>query len=625
MRERINRTIAVIVAICLSFGQIGCISKTALTTTEVEELSDQGVEGNFPPFEAIKKLSDQDILSNLATEDKRWFVRREAVEKLTDQTLLAKIAVRDEDRSVRRSAVVKLTDQVSLAKIAVEEKDRDVRYAAVKKLTDQVILAKIAVEEKDRDIRHTAVVKLTDQVSLAKIAVEEKDRDVRYAAVKKLTDQVILAKIAVEEKDRDIRHTAVKKLTDQTLLAKISVEDWERDIRREAVEKLTDQTLLAKIAVEDWERDVRHAAVEKLTDKALLAKIAVEEKDKDVRLSAVLKLADKASLAKIPFEEKDKDARRAVIRNLNFKLNISPESFLQHVSQTEFEDILHEYLEHSKLISVNPEGPLLTVDLHFARTGWWTASTPSSVPHAGAIIGKHAHGKAKVNYNEQEYQVSGFSGSYKLLASNERESILQATHLYFGNLLIDLAGYGIGTWDIIDFFLTTKRRRIERVVVPEPSEFAKQKGLSWDDIPGTYLNKTDLPVPDYLTLFANNYIAQNLLRIGPPILARAKGLLFHKHWWIRNYCLQVLREANDPSTTDLIINLLHKEVNVTFKTKEEAGLYLELKNTAIGTLYETKSSRARLAIEKYLGMERDESVKNFLESQSYQWKRKKRK
>ena len=70
-------------------------------------------------------------------------VRREAVEKLTDQNLLAEIAKSDKDSVVRIIAVEKLTDQNLLAEIAKNDKDFDVRRGAVEKLTDQNLLAEV--------------------------------------------------------------------------------------------------------------------------------------------------------------------------------------------------------------------------------------------------------------------------------------------------------------------------------------------------------------------------------------------------------------------------------------------------------------------------------------------------
>jgi hypothetical protein len=83
-------------------------------------------------------------------------VRKEAVKHLTDQALLAEIAKTDHDKGVRETAVRNLTDQGTLVEVARNDGDGEVRRAAVWKLTNEDLLLEIAQQAEDESLRRTA-------------------------------------------------------------------------------------------------------------------------------------------------------------------------------------------------------------------------------------------------------------------------------------------------------------------------------------------------------------------------------------------------------------------------------------------------------------------------------------
>lgn len=68
----------------------------------------------------------------------------------------------EESLTIYRTALEKLTDQNILADIAQSAKDRTARFAALEKLTDKKILADIAKNDTDNNVRTAAEKKLTD-------------------------------------------------------------------------------------------------------------------------------------------------------------------------------------------------------------------------------------------------------------------------------------------------------------------------------------------------------------------------------------------------------------------------------------------------------------------------------
>jgi hypothetical protein len=90
---------------------IQCICAISLYSLLACSASHTALNSNSPHSrtKATKRLTDQNILAQIAKNDSVWYVRKEAVSKLTDQNVLAQIALRDPDIRIRQSAFNKLT------------------------------------------------------------------------------------------------------------------------------------------------------------------------------------------------------------------------------------------------------------------------------------------------------------------------------------------------------------------------------------------------------------------------------------------------------------------------------------------------------------------------------------
>jgi len=162
--------------------------------------------------------------------------RESAIKELTDQKVLVDIAKNDKEAWVRCSAVDKLTDQVILTEIAKSDKDSRPRQHAVRKLFDQSVLAEIAKNDENWEVRDAAVSRLTNTQNLIDVANnsksckaifgnDEKDR-VRFIAADKLIDQTFVQNVFLEiAKNKanyeSLREDAIKKLTDKDMLNSI--------------------------------------------------------------------------------------------------------------------------------------------------------------------------------------------------------------------------------------------------------------------------------------------------------------------------------------------------------------------------------------------------------------------
>jgi len=194
---------------------------------------------------ATEKIKDDPVEAQPATKEDaaKWLrafyakdddARREAVRALTNQALLADIAKNDEDVHVREAAISKLItpDQILLAEAA---KKHLMASAAVEKLTDQALLAEVA---KSYGNASDAVKKLTDQALLAEVAKNASNTHVGKAAVGKLSDQAFLADVARSCSDDEVRKAAIKKIKDLGRIQKVlSGEKDEEDGEEKAKEE----------------------------------------------------------------------------------------------------------------------------------------------------------------------------------------------------------------------------------------------------------------------------------------------------------------------------------------------------------------------------------------------------
>lgn len=113
---------------------------------------------------------------------------------------------RHSDPAVRLAAVRELTDQRALSEVATNDGSDDVRLAAIERLTDQAVLEHIAAGKSP----HAAIAgaKVTDPGGLARLAQSAAQLPVRQRAIAGVKDSNILLRIAALDPDASIRAQA---------------------------------------------------------------------------------------------------------------------------------------------------------------------------------------------------------------------------------------------------------------------------------------------------------------------------------------------------------------------------------------------------------------------------------
>ena len=196
-----------------------------------------------------------------------YSVRKKAVKKITDEKLLIEIAKNDPSNLVRGEAVKKIKNQTTLKEIIKMESYSFVKFYAFRNIEN----------------REEYLKTINDEALLCEIAKEDENENIRSQAVKQISDVYYLKEIATyfkkfDLKDEKISLEAVKKITDpETLQDIINIKrTWgsvKSEARKTLIEITNDKEILFTF-LQDTRSSVdnRLAALEKITDKELLEK-----------------------------------------------------------------------------------------------------------------------------------------------------------------------------------------------------------------------------------------------------------------------------------------------------------------------------------------------------------------
>ena len=205
-------------------------------------------------------------------------VRQEAVKELTDPEILADIALNDTDSHVRFSAVDNpyLTNHIVLGNVIKKEDTySSTRKKAEEKLEkiiensiNQDILGDIAKNNPYYRIRDKAVEKITSEDLLTWIAFNDKESDVRRSAINNpnLTKQDVLIQSAKNDTNKYVRFDSLKKISNQDTILEIVKNEKDAYLRQQVISEWSDKDKLTYFANNDDDIQVRNIALYKLKE-----------------------------------------------------------------------------------------------------------------------------------------------------------------------------------------------------------------------------------------------------------------------------------------------------------------------------------------------------------------------
>ena len=309
--------------------------------------------------DAVKELTDEQILIDIAENDEHKFVREAAVENpnLKNEKVLIEIARNDKCEYVRYSAIDKITNQEVLAEIASEKSrgstinsSHDGLHAIENpNLTDNQLLSNIIKsEEVSQMVLNVAPKKISDEKILKDLYIEFNNSN-EYKFVKKreaivlaISDKELLVDIAKNDNNEDVRKNAIKtvrnkypdllitkdelfEINDEEKLIDIAKNNLDAEIRSLAVGMISDEQVLIDIIKTDRDMGVVNEAIKNshLTNQDILSEIASDfEYSKYgffARLNAIPKLKNDELLSKIVLDDKDSQLRYLAVTNPNLQ------------------------------------------------------------------------------------------------------------------------------------------------------------------------------------------------------------------------------------------------------------------------------------------------------------------
>lgn len=329
--------------------------------------------------QAIRKITDEEILADFALNDSNEYTRREAISNpnLKDLDILYEIIRLDSDEFNRIMAIYKIPDAESLVKIIYKkpihhrlveiaqnisfslnnyflkiletETDEYRRHVAVNFITDSDILENIVLNGVNDEIRADAIKNRSfkNQRILDDLILDESNPKVLFQIVSRIQNQELLSRFIEDRLDyNDVIVKAISRLHDNDLLESLANHPDLR-IRLEAVKKISklknQDELLRDIALTEISEDICIVAVGAMNVRNALIEVADRRREKNIRIKALNQINPKRlldnftgsiirnSLADLPFElalknmalnDSDEDIRKLATSKLNDELTL---------------------------------------------------------------------------------------------------------------------------------------------------------------------------------------------------------------------------------------------------------------------------------------------------------------
>lgn len=326
----------------------------------------------------IRKITDENILTDFALDNKNPFIRREAIQNpnLKNLQVICEVIKSDFDEFNRVMAIYKIPDKESLLEIIYDkslnqrlceianntnfslneyflhvlenEKDKYKLLVAVNFIKNEDILEDIVTNESDDGLRGDAIrnANFNNQDILEKLMVTESSSKILFEVVCKIENQEILADYIRDNLQYDeVTVKAISRVNNLELLKELSTHQDSR-IRLEAVKGISrygNEDLLFNIALSECDEKICLEAIKSIYNRNCLIDIADRRFEKNIRLSALNRIESKkllgnyngfkihGSLDDLPFEAKlkymalhddDSEIRKAATSKLDDKKDL---------------------------------------------------------------------------------------------------------------------------------------------------------------------------------------------------------------------------------------------------------------------------------------------------------------
>ena len=273
----------------------------------------------------IRKITDENTLTDFALDDENPFVRREAIQNpnLCDLQTICKIISHDCDEFNRIMAIYKIPDKESLLEIIYNESLQH-RLSEIAENTNFSLndyFLNIIETEDDEYKRRVGVNFIEDGDVLEDIILNESGDDIRADAIKNrnFNNQEILEELIGCETSPKILFEVVSKIENQMILTDYIKNNLEyNDVIVKAISKVEDLTLLKELSFHSDSR-IRFEAVKmisKFDDEEFLMDIALTESDEKTCLEAIKSIRSRIDLIDIAGKRQEKAIRLIALNRI---------------------------------------------------------------------------------------------------------------------------------------------------------------------------------------------------------------------------------------------------------------------------------------------------------------------
>ena len=240
-----------------------------------EEVSFEDID-----LSSIGTIEDENVLYSIAKNAPSPAIRRYAFNKIEDESILANlISCGDE---FMNSALKKITNRNLLLNIALYSTDISTKRKAVKKIDDEEFLLKVVQNNPYNEISDYIVDRIRDESLLEIIALNNSNPFNRKAAVNKIQSKDILKRLGETECEEVVCNAIVRKTRDKRVLEYIGLSNPCKTVRRYVESVTDDDELLYKFALKEYESDNRREIISKLTNEEYIVDLLKRESSDDV-------------------------------------------------------------------------------------------------------------------------------------------------------------------------------------------------------------------------------------------------------------------------------------------------------------------------------------------------------
>ena len=302
--------------------------------------------------QAVRKITDEIILTDFAINDKNPYIRREAIQNpnLINIDVICEVIRSDFDEFNRIIAIYKIPNKESLLDIIYRESLNHRLYEINKNANFSLdeYFSEVLESEHDEYERRIAVNFIKDNDVLENIVLNESNEDIRADAIKNdnFTNQCILEKLISCESSPKIIFEAVSKVHSQDILIDYINNNLEyNESILKAISRVNNLEVLEELSTHPDSR-IRLGVVKRISklknnERALL-NIALAENDEETCLEAINSMNDRNDLIDVADKRQEINIRISALNRIKTKRLLDNYRRLIHNSLTDlpFESVL---------------------------------------------------------------------------------------------------------------------------------------------------------------------------------------------------------------------------------------------------------------------------------------------